>query len=170
MKNTAVQKASRTLYINQNNEGNRQFQIGDPGRYLAPGLFQQMLEIIKEKNINPKYGFSFALENEKGEKSQITGFLSSAVGVHHLDEGNRNLGTFLTQTGYLAIAPMSLCVKPYLSEQCRWITIEESFAVTAGENYLIARGKKVHVSFAALSEKSKETLFCTQYKKQLKAA
>lgn len=143
------QAGATTLYINQNNAEDRRFQVGDPGRYLAPGLFQEMLATIKAGNIDPTFGFCIELEDDNGRRHMITGIRSSAIGVHHFDEGTRDLGTFLTETGYLAIAPIALCVEPDMCEQCQWIGIEESFAVVAGRGMLMASGDTMHVSLSA---------------------
>ena len=128
------------------NKSDRRFQLGDPGRYLAPGLFQKMLEAIEVAGINPEYGFSVDITDSDGKDHIITGIKSRISYQHHLDDGHRELGTFLSNTGYIAIAPMALCVDPGYCDECRWMVIEESFVAMAGIGSLLVTGEMTHAS------------------------
>ena len=122
------------------------YQIGDPGRYLRPGLFQKLLTILEEENIDPAYGYTLELvDPETGECGRITGIRTALIGVAHPDDGNRDLGEFLTETGHIAVAQIGICVEPAPCEQCRWIAIDEPVSIIAGPGMLMIHGSIEHL-------------------------
>ena len=126
-------------------EDNR-YQVGDPGRYLLPGLFQQLLAMIEHEGIDPAYGYTLDIEDpETGVSGRITGIKTALVGVIHPDEGNRDLGEFLTESGHIAFAEITICVEPEPCEQCRWIGIDEPVGVIAGPGMLVVHGSIEHL-------------------------
>lgn len=124
------------------------YQIGDPGRFLRAGMFQELLLQIERRGIDPRFGYTIEIRDpETGEKGRITGILTSYVGVFLPDDGERDLGCFLTETGHLAIAEMAICVEPEPCDQCRWIEIGERFTVMAGPGSLRVHGTINHLRF-----------------------
>ena len=122
------------------------FQVGDPGRYLRPGLFQQLLAILDDEGIDPSYGYTLDLvDPESGVRGRITGIRTSLVGVHHPDGGQRDLGDFLTETGHFAVAEIAISSEPDACEQCCWISIDEPVGVIAGPGMLVVHGSIEHV-------------------------
>lgn len=129
---------------------NARYQVGDPGRYLAPGLFQMLLAILDAKDIDPKSGYDVRLTDPiTGITGRITGFATGMPGIVIPDTGNRDLGEFVTDTGHLAIADIDMCVDfTGVCDHCLWIGIEETFTVVAAEGLLVVNGSTEHVRFA----------------------
>ena len=137
--------------------GDARFQVGDPGRYLAPGLFQALLEVLQVYGIDHAYGYDVVLtDHYTGESGRVTGFDTRLPGVVIPDTGPRDLGDFISDTGHLAITEMSICVEPDVCDQCRWIHIGEAFSIVAAGGLLNATGSQPHVRFETHIESVRE--------------
>lgn len=124
----------------------RRYQVGDPGRYLLPGLFQELLVELERRRIDPRFGYSLQLvDPETGAIGRITGFKTALVGVVHPDRGHRDLGDYVTETGHIAICDTAFCVEPFSCDECSWMEIDEPFVVTSGPGSLIVLGSIEHV-------------------------
>jgi len=144
MRNNAV-LASGGIAVHPVKQDNR-YQIGDPGRYLKPGLFQRLLAALDAKGLDPHNGYTLELEDpETGAWGRITGVKSSHVGVFHPDDGHRDLGDFLTETGHIAFTEITICVDADACDQCRWIGIDEPVGVIAGPGMLVVNGSIEHL-------------------------
>ena len=125
------------------------YQVGDPGRYLAPGLFPVLIETLRSLSINPAEGYTVELTNpETGQRGRISGFSTNAPGIVVPDQSGRDLGEFTSETGHIAIADMALCVEPEACDQCRWIIIDEMFTVCNTQGALLVQGSSAHVHIA----------------------
>jgi hypothetical protein len=132
------------------------YQIGDPGRYLLPGLFQQLIATLDENGIDPADGYTVELvDAASGAQGRITGTLSALKGVHHPDEGTRDLGEFLTETGHLAFADISICTQPDACDQCLWISVDEPVVAVARPGLLLVRGKVEHLRIRTVAAQTK---------------
>jgi len=137
--------ASGGIAVHPVKQDNR-YQIGDPGRYLMPGLFQRLLAALEEMGVDPHYGYTLELEDpETGATGRITGVKSSHVGVFHPDDGHRDLGEFLTETGHIAFTEVAICVEADACDQCRWIGVDEPVGVIAGPGMLVVNGSIEHL-------------------------
>ena len=137
--------------------GRERYQVGDPGRYLAPGLFQELLAALDAAGIDASSGYDVTLTDPyTGATGRITGINMRLPGVVIPDTGSRDLGEFVSDTGHLAIAGMSICVEPDACDQCRWIHIDETFSIVATDGLLVATGSQAHVRFATRTEPVRE--------------
>ena len=145
MDNTLVRSGAIAMHPKSHSA---RYQIGDPGRYLCPGLFQELLLQLDRRRIDPCYGYTIEITDpETGNIGRITGVKTGMIGVAIPDDGERELGCFTSETGHFAIAEMTICVEPDACDQCRWITIDERFTAMSGPGMLIVHGSVEHVRF-----------------------
>lgn len=143
MDNTLVRSGAIAMHPKSQSA---RYQVGDPGRYLCPGLFQELLHQLECRRIDPRYGYTLEITDpETGHTGRITGVKTSMIGVAIPDDGERELGCFTSDTGHFAIAEMNICVEPDPCDQCRWITIDERFTAMSGPGMLIVHGRVEHL-------------------------
>jgi len=121
--------------------GPARYQVGDPGRYLKPGLFQKLLEVISNHGIDASEGYFIQLyDAETHSIGRIAGFKSKYAGIEIPTQGSFDIGNMQSDTGHFAICEMTVCVEPEACMQACWIMGDETAAIESGQGYMKIEG------------------------------